>query len=101
MTYFPRKKGKMVQHLVYEGKGYMMRTQYGLITYLQWCEKERDRILKNPDRKAEIRMTPTRCALYVDDLFEMDKNKSVRMDITKRNIVRKFNPAGQTNNKGC
>ena len=43
-----------------------IETQYGKIQYIQLLEKEADRIMKNPGRRAEVRTKNRQCALFVD-----------------------------------
>jgi hypothetical protein len=38
----------------YNDPSVMIDTQYGVVTYLKWLEKEKERIEKDPTRTAEI-----------------------------------------------
>lgn len=38
----------------YVMNGHVINTQYGVITYLDWLMKEKERIEKNPERQAKI-----------------------------------------------
>ena len=66
---------RIIQHTVYRTKKELIDTQYGIIPYLEWLEKEADRINASGDRITEIRENSAESvALFVDDVAERDGN---------------------------
>ena len=56
----------MMQLYVFSNPDEIIDTQYGHIDYLEWLQKERDRITADPDRQAEITWKARKCALIVN-----------------------------------
>lgn len=64
---------EMTQLTVHGSKHKRMRTQYGLVTFYEWLEKEKERIEAAPGRRAIIRKAHKTkegrmYALWVDDI---------------------------------
>ncbi len=59
---------KLVQLTDHDIKTKRMDTMYGNISFYEWLEKERDRILVTPGRRAVIRKKGDKFALWVDDI---------------------------------
>ena len=47
-----------------------IKTQYGRIEYLEWLQRERERIEGHDGRVAVIRMSHNKCALYVNQVAD-------------------------------
>lgn len=66
--------GKLVQHTVWLKLAERFVTGKGVMTNKEWLESERDRVLSDPTRQAEVRHHPNRpgyAALLVDDVREV------------------------------
>lgn len=76
---------RIIEHLSYQQRDMPMNTQYGYVTYEEWCHLEARRIKRlNPNRYAEIRWKGSMVALYVNDVGwhpseDKDKFKATKL----------------------
>lgn len=59
---------KLTQYTLFRDEESFIDSQWGTLTYIQWLEKEKERIERNRDRTAEIRREGINVALFVDDV---------------------------------
>lgn len=63
---------EMMELYEWRPKAHIMDTQYGTINYLDWVNKEKQRIEKDPDRVANVLTSSGRCTLEVNRVAESD-----------------------------
>ena len=57
---------KLIQLTVFNDPKKAIESQYGEIPYLSWLEKEKERVERDPTRKAEIKTNKGRVALFAN-----------------------------------
>ena len=63
---------EMMELYEWRPKTHIMDTQYGMINYLDWVNKEKQRIEKDPGRVANIKTFGEICTLEVNRVASSD-----------------------------
>ena len=64
----------LIEHYEWGCKFELIDSQYGMLEYLSWLEKEKARIEKAAGRIAEVRESGNQAALYVNDVRDSRYN---------------------------